>query len=92
MSFPNGVFLVLLLIVAVVWKFTLGRKPSTSAPLPPGPPGDPIIGHVRMVPSSRPELSFQKWGEEYNSDVIYLNFMGQPAVILNSAKAAVDLM
>jgi hypothetical protein len=92
MSFSNGTLLVLLVIAAAAWKFRVGRKSSTAVPLPPGPPADPIIGHVRIVPSSRPELSFQKWGREYNSDVIYLNFMGQPVVVLNSAQAAVDLM
>lgn len=89
MGFLIEVFL-LLVISAVVRSLT--KKSSTPAPLPPSPPADPIIGHVRKVPSSRPELAFQKWGKEYNSDVIYLNFMGQPAVILNSAQAAVDLM
>ncbi|KAE9379474.1 cytochrome P450, partial [Stipitochalara longipes BDJ] len=81
---------ILSLLAILFWRFT--RISSTPAPLPPGPPADPIIGHVRIVPSSRPELSFQKWGKEYKSDIIYLNFMGQPAVILNSAQAAVDLM
>jgi len=89
MYFLNEV-LILSVFAAIIWKLT--RKAVPPAPLPPGPPANPIIGHVRIVPASRPELSFQKWGKEYNSDVIYLNFMGQPAVILNSAKAAVDLM
>jgi len=89
MYFLNEV-LVLSVFAAILWK--LIRKSPAAAPLPPGPPADPIIGHVRIVPSSRPELVFQKWGKEYNSDVIYLNFMGQPAVILNSAQAAVELM
>jgi hypothetical protein len=82
--------LFLLVISTVIWMVT--KKSSTPAPLPPSPPADPFIGHVRKIPSSRPELAFQKWGKEYNSEVIYLNLMGQPAVILNSAQAAVDLM
>jgi hypothetical protein len=89
---PTELLLTLLIIAAVAWRLGNAKKSSTLAPLPPGPPADPIFGHVRLVPSSRPELSFQKWAKEYNSDVIYLNLMGQPAVILNSAEAAVDLM
>jgi hypothetical protein len=42
------------------------KRSSTPAPLPPGPAGDPIIGHVRIVPTSRPELSYAKWGKEYS--------------------------
>jgi cytochrome P450 len=92
MALSNVGFLVLLIIGVVAWKIMTSTRASTSAPLPPGPPADPIIGHVRIVPSSRPELSYQKWAKEYNSDVLYLNFMGQPAIILNSAQSAVDLM
>lgn len=33
---------------------------------PPGPPADPIIGHVRFVPASRPELTYTKWGKQYS--------------------------
>jgi hypothetical protein len=91
--FSSTELLLTLLVIAVVaWRLGTARKSSILAPLPPGPPADPIIGNVRIIPSSRPELSFQKWGKEYGSDVIYLNLMGQPAVILNSAEAAVDLM
>jgi hypothetical protein len=79
-------------IATLTWKFINGRKSTALAPLPPGPPADLIIGHVRMVPSSRPELVYQKWAKQYNSDVIYVNFLGQPVVILNSAQSAVDLL
>jgi hypothetical protein len=92
MSLLNKILLGLLVIAAVAWRLGTARSSSTSAPLPPGPPADPIIGHVRIVPASRPEIAYQKWAKEYKSNVIYLNFMGQPAVILNSAESAVDLM
>ncbi|KAI9740606.1 MAG: hypothetical protein M1834_005187 [Cirrosporium novae-zelandiae] len=61
-------------------------------PLPPGPPGELILGHLRVVPSSSPEYTYQKWSKEYGSDVLYFNILGQPVVVLNSIEAAVDLL
>jgi cytochrome P450 len=92
MSFYNAVIATIILFISLVaGKVITAINSSSPAPLPPGPPADPIIGHVCIVPNSRPELSYQKWAKEYNSDVLCLNFMGQPAVILNSAQSAVDL-
>jgi hypothetical protein len=92
MPYSNGALLVLLVLGAVAWKITTSRRTVASAPLPPGPPADPIIGHIRVVPTDRPEVCYQKWGKEFKSDVLYLNLMGQPLIILNSAQAAIDLM
>lgn len=92
MLLSKEVLLVLLFLGFVAWKITTSSRLTAPAPLPPGPPADPIIGHVRIVPSSRAELCYQRWAKEYKSDVLYLNLMGQPLVILNSAQSAIDLM
>jgi hypothetical protein len=38
-------------------------------PLPPGPPADPLIGHIRVMPSKDQDIFFyelgQKYGEKY---------------------------
>jgi cytochrome P450 len=92
MPYFNGVLLVLLVLGAVAWKITTSRRTVASAPLPPGPPADPIIGHVRVNPTDRREVCYQKWGKEFKSDELYLNLTGQPLIILNSLQAAIDLM
>ncbi|KFZ16483.1 hypothetical protein V501_02223 [Pseudogymnoascus sp. VKM F-4519 (FW-2642)] len=61
-------------------------------PLPPGPPAEPFFGHFRSVPLVNPEFSYIEWGKEYSSDVLYFNILGRPVVVLNSVKAAVDLL
>ncbi|KAH9002681.1 cytochrome P450 [Lactarius hatsudake] len=58
--------------------------------LPPGPRGYPIIGNVLELRSQQ-WLKFTEWRKQYG-DVIYLNAAGQPMVILNSQKAAADLL
>lgn len=39
---------------------------SSSKPrLPPSPPGDPIIGHARMIPPDQPYKVYAKWAKTY---------------------------
>ncbi|KAH8821438.1 cytochrome P450 [Xylogone sp. PMI_703] len=82
---------VVIALLVVVAKLC-GQGAKSKYPLPPGPKGSPILGNVRQVPAERPDLQFAKWAKEYNSDVIYLNFMGQPVIVLNSLQAATDLL
>ena len=77
------------------------------APLPPGPPRDPFIGHLRHLPQDNQPEVFAEWGRiygrftftqyEYNylqtlGDIIYLGFPGNSILVLNSVKAAHDLL
>nr|BAL05080.1 cytochrome P450 [Phanerodontia chrysosporium] len=58
---------------------------------PPGPKGLPIVGNALGMPTSREWLTFSEWGGRYG-DIIYLSLLGQPMVILNSAKHAIALL
>ncbi|KAG6836101.1 hypothetical protein H0H93_011374 [Arthromyces matolae] len=66
------------------------RRPQQS-PLPPGPKGYPIIGNLLDYPSAQEWKTFQKWGQKYG-DLISVNVLGQPIVIVNSAKVAHEMM
>lgn len=41
--------------------YFLSSKPK----LPPSPPGDPIIGHARMIPPDQPYKVYAKWAKAY---------------------------
>lgn len=71
----------------VLWK---RRRPNR--PLPPGPPGEFLLGHIRIIPTENPEYAYQKWSKEYKSDILSFNVLGQPVIVLNSARAAIDLL
>jgi hypothetical protein len=43
---------------------TLLRKRS-SLPLPPSPPADPLIGHIRLMPSKDEAIFFHELGKQY---------------------------
>ncbi|KAI3318890.1 putative O-methylsterigmatocystin oxidoreductase [Xylariaceae sp. AK1471] len=61
-------------------------------PLPPGPPGEPLVGHLRVIPAQRPEFQYAKWAKEYNTDILHFNVLGRSIVVLNSIEAAHDLL
>jgi hypothetical protein len=48
---------------------TLGEVNLTRL-LPPGPPGTPILCHLRLIPRDHPEGAFTLWGEQYKADIL----------------------
>ncbi|KAI0776610.1 cytochrome P450 [Trametes elegans] len=83
----SGAILLLVLIVfaSLKWLF------STRASLPPGPSGIPLLGIIPQMSMVHPERKLFEWGEQYG-DVMYLEFFTKPTIVLNSLKAATDLL
>lgn len=85
----------LLLIVPVSFCLflyaRLTRKNKSRLPYPPGPPADPILGHLRIMPAKDPHETFHEWSKIYG-DVMYLEVLGKPIVVLSSEQAATDLL
>ncbi|KAJ7834052.1 cytochrome P450 [Mycena olivaceomarginata] len=77
----------LLIIFLVIFLF----KPTTNRKLPPGPKGWPLMGNIYDVPRTASWHVFQQWGESYG-EMIYFHTFGKPVVVLNSARAAHDLL
>ncbi|KAF9488920.1 cytochrome P450 [Pleurotus eryngii] len=61
-------------------------------PLPPGPKGYPIVGNLFDIPSHSQWVKYLEWSKAYDSDIIYVNVLGSPIVVLNSYKAVNDLL
>ncbi|KAJ8519138.1 hypothetical protein ONZ45_g3868 [Pleurotus djamor] len=66
-------------------------KAASRIPLPPGPPGEFLLGHLRRIPESRPEFLYTEWSKTYG-DIVYFTMIGRPMIILNSVKVAIDLL
>ncbi|GJE86539.1 cytochrome P450 [Phanerochaete sordida] len=77
--------------LAVVLLQTYISRSRQRARYPPGPKGLPVIGNVLDMPKEHEWLTFASWGEKYG-DIVYLSLLGQPMVVLNSAKHAVALL
>ncbi|KAJ7439074.1 cytochrome P450 [Mycena galericulata] len=60
-------------------------------PLPPAPPGLPLIGHLLRMPSVDSPLVFHEWAKTYG-DVMRLEVLGRTMIILDSYQTAVDLL
>ena len=101
---PHLLYGLFIVPVLAVW-FIKSRK--TSSP-PPGPPADPIIGHLRVIPSTNQADVFHGWAKIYGTqiilvycsakrwfdlgDVMYLHCLGKSMVVLDSVQAATDLL
>ncbi|RXW20872.1 hypothetical protein EST38_g4984 [Candolleomyces aberdarensis] len=68
------------------------KRSTVKLPLPPGPSGLPLIGNALDIPAENFWLKYKEWSDQYGSDVIYLNIMGNPVVVLNSLAACKELL
>ncbi|KAF8188191.1 cytochrome P450 [Mycena galopus ATCC 62051] len=59
--------------------------------LPPGPPKDPLIGHLRYMPTAQAPFLFHEWAKTYG-DVMHLQVFGKSMIVLDTLQAAVDLL
>ncbi|XP_063061778.1 cytochrome P450 2A13-like [Engraulis encrasicolus] len=66
-----------LLLLLLVWK----RRGSRGLPLPPGPPGLPLLGNLLQVDKNAPYTTFMKWSKQYG-EVMTVHIGPQRYVIL----------
>ncbi|KAG9027414.1 hypothetical protein FRB95_007782 [Tulasnella sp. JGI-2019a] len=79
----------LLFLLMIRWYRSVRSR--SSIPYPPGPPGDFVLGNLRQMPTSYQWLTFADWGRKYGP-LTYLNIVGKPFLVINTQKAAVDLL
>lgn len=91
MSFPYLQLFVASLLSAIVYRL-LQRRQRPSLPFPPGPKGLPLIGNLRDLPTQYQWLKYERLGQDIGSDILHLEFFGTHLVVLNSEKAANDLL
>ena len=99
---------VLVIICLALLTYLHCRRKRRCLPLPPGPPADPFIGHLRVLPRQNPQDTYYAWGKQYGplltyldlrsplieltGDVISLRLLGKTIVVLNSENAAKELL
>ncbi|KAK7041609.1 hypothetical protein VNI00_009199 [Paramarasmius palmivorus] len=81
---------VLVLLLAVL-SVLLYRQARPKKKLPPGPKGYPLVGNLLQLDADRPWHTLVKWKKEYG-DIMYLRLANQDVIVLNTAKAAGDLL
>lgn len=64
-------------LLSVVYTSVRWRRKRAGFPLPPGPPADPIIGHVRSIPFDYQWTKFAEWGRKYGEHwLFYVRILG----------------
>ncbi|KAF5345775.1 hypothetical protein D9758_011887 [Tetrapyrgos nigripes] len=84
-----SMFNVLLSVVCIALGVIVYRKRGER--YPPGPRGLPLLGNLFQVPIRKNWVDFHRWQKEYGP-FFYLNLAGQPVLVLNTRKVAVDLL
>ncbi|KIY46879.1 cytochrome P450 [Fistulina hepatica ATCC 64428] len=78
----------LLIVPVVVW---IGWRAKFSPLLPPGPSGDPFIGHARLLSSlAERDDVFQQLA--HYGDIVHLHMPGISVVVVNSESVAMELL
>lgn len=76
----------------VALKHKHQRHRSDKLPLPPGPPGEPLLGHLRVIPADFSERAYARWSREYKSDILSFHILNQRVLVINSVQAAQELL
>ncbi|KAH9887974.1 cytochrome P450 [Cubamyces lactineus] len=91
MGGPLEAVLVLLAISIILIALLSRGRGRARVPLPPGPPGIPLVGNVFDIPHEQAWVAYWDLSKRYG-DVVSLSVLGQTTIVLNSMTAASDLL
>ncbi|KAF7348420.1 hypothetical protein MSAN_01796300 [Mycena sanguinolenta] len=66
-------------------------KATSRLPFPPGPKPRFLVGNLFDIPTETPWITYTEWGKQYG-DIMHAQVFGQHILILNSIKAATELL
>ncbi|EMD39272.1 hypothetical protein CERSUDRAFT_93317 [Gelatoporia subvermispora B] len=84
-------------IAIAIYIYMRAKTQALNRPLPPGPNRLPIVGNIFDIPAEEQWKAYAQWAHQYGTyaltsrEVIYLEVLGQPIVVLNTEKAVLDL-
>ncbi|CAK5271974.1 unnamed protein product [Mycena citricolor] len=89
----SPVYAYFVLAIGALFVYWRRLRAHTTLRPPPGPSGLPILGNLFDMPSDpRVWETFARWSKDYQSDVVSVNVLGKPIVVLSSMGAIHDLL
>ncbi|KAH9482219.1 Cytochrome P450 monooxygenase 208 [Psilocybe cubensis] len=88
---PSALLLGLAVYYGCLWLFLKYRLRLRGIRLPPGPTGSFIAGNLTQIPKVEPWLTYTSWSKIYGP-IVYYRVFNNKTIILNSAKATIDLL
>ncbi|KAJ6477549.1 cytochrome P450 [Mycena sanguinolenta] len=86
-SVSTAIFVVAVISAGYLFWKSAARRNN----VPPGPRRWPLIGSVLEIPQTCQWVTFSRWAKTYGS-IVYMEALGQPIIVINSAKVANDLL
>ncbi|KAG6899467.1 hypothetical protein C0993_010110 [Termitomyces sp. T159_Od127] len=68
------------------------RVNKSRRPLPPGPARLPLIGNLLKIPTSFEWITYHKWCQDLDSDIIHVDVAGKSIIVLDTIAAATELL
>ncbi|QRW26743.1 cytochrome P450 family protein [Rhizoctonia solani] len=68
------------------------KRGHPKAPLPPSPKSYPFLGNIPVILARDEHVAYRNWSRELNNDVICIKVPGAKLIVINSARAALDLL
>ncbi|KAF7346476.1 hypothetical protein MSAN_01875700 [Mycena sanguinolenta] len=88
-------YLLALAVSCILLAVTVGllqrRKATSRLPFPPGPKPRFLVGNLFDIPTASAWITYTEWGKQYG-DVVHAQMLGKHVLILNSVKAATELL
>ncbi|KAG6816713.1 hypothetical protein H0H87_003573 [Tephrocybe sp. NHM501043] len=86
-----GVVLAIVCVLFLLKERYASKNMQLHAPLPPGPPAAPLIGHLHLMPAVGQDLFFYELSKRYGK-MIHLRILNRHIIVLNSVQAAAELL
>ncbi|KAF8872236.1 cytochrome P450 [Infundibulicybe gibba] len=93
MNGPGLISLLAALIAGYLCRRYLQSTRSRACfPFPPGPKPKPLIGNALQIPTQEAWITYTKWAETYQSNILHAEALGQHIIILNSLEDVTEIM